>query len=1097
MKCSRCQHENRAGARFCEQCAAPLARFCTNCGTELPDAARFCPGCAHPVSATDGAAPQPNTPEQAAAQRSASATPAGERRHATVLFADISGYTTLCASMDAEQVQALLSRFYELTDSRIVAYGGHVIDHAGDGVVAVFGAPVAYGNDGERAVRAALELHKEAAQLRDAAGEALRLHIGIASGELVAAVIAGGAQPKYAVTGDPGNLAARLDALAQSGQTLISDTLYATVSRLVVAEGLGEVAIKGFDKPLRVWSVHGLGSAATERRPFVGRHNEMRQLGGALDAVLESGAGVAIYVRGEPGIGKTRLIEELRSRAAALGYACHTGHVLDFGLRKGQDAIPVILSGLLRVATPGDESARRSAVERGLRDGLIDPDHAAFINDLLDLTQPPELQAMFDAMDNATRTQRSGEAVAAVLRCAAIQQPRLVVIEDVHWASPVWLRQFAQLTVAATEIPVLLVMTSRIEGDPLDKVWRASTHGSPLMTIDLGPLRPEEARLLAGGFIEATNRFAASCIERAEGNPLFLEQLLRNAQESETASIPPTIQSLVLARMDRLETRDKQALQAASVVGKRFNIAALRSLLDDPAYGCDALVASDLVRPAASDYLFAHALIQEGVYSSLLHSKKRELHRKAADWFGEQEPILRAEHLDRAGDPEAAQAYLNAATDQARRSRYDVALRLAERGAELAGVGSLRCTLTLLRGDLLRELGRSQESITAFQEAVQLAQDEAQRCRAWMGVAAGNRVTGDFAAAMEALRRAEPIAQRLGLVADASRIRHTRGNLCFAQGKVSECHDEHQAALAFARQIGDSECEAHALSGLGDAQYARGRMLTALGYFRDCVELSRLAGLVRVEVPNRAMVGHCLLYNNEVDRAVSEAQTACEAAHRIGLVQNAIFAQESVMFLLTMGGRYDEAEQAGSRCLSRARPAGARRYESAVLYLLALVRIAQGNRAAAKELLAQALELARQTGIGFLGAAVFGGLAYAAEESDERQRALAQGEASLREPCVSHCQLWFYWHAIDATLAAGEWDAAVRYADALEEYVRSKPLPWASLLAARGRALASVGMHGATDPALNELRRLREQASQAGLGSALPAIDAVLAAARS
>ena len=127
---------------------------------------------------------------------------------------------------------------------------------------------------------------------------------------------------------------------------------------------------------------------------------------------------------------------------------------------------------------------------------------------------------------------------------------------------PTLLRYFAQLTIGATRGPVILVMTSRIEGDPLDKIWRASTRGSPLMTIDLGPLRAAEALVLAGAFIEASTRFAASCIERAEGNPLFLEQLLRNAQESEAANVPPTIQSLVLARMDRLGTRDKQAVQA-------------------------------------------------------------------------------------------------------------------------------------------------------------------------------------------------------------------------------------------------------------------------------------------------------------------------------------------------------------------------------------------------------------------------------------------------------------------------------------------------------------------------------------------------------
>jgi len=1090
MKCPRCQRDNRAGAKFCEQCAAALARFCTNCGIPLPEAAKFCPQCGQPAHASS----TPPAEVEPDAQR-LSGSP-GERRQATVLFADISGYTALCASMDAEHVQALLGSVYRVTDSSIQAFGGHVIDHAGDGVLAVFGAPVAHGNDGERAVRAALELHRAAADVEDGAGAPVRLHIGIASGEVVAAVISGGAQPKYAVTGDSVNLAARLDTLARAGETLISEALHEAVSHLVDAEALGEVPVKGFDKPQRVWRVLGLKPAASQRGPFVGRQNEMRQLAGAVDAVLETRAGQAICIRGEPGIGKTRLVDELRATAAARGYACHAGHVLDFGVAKGQDAIAVIVRELLRIAAHDDASARRSAVEAGLRDGLIDPEQEMFINDLLDLEQRPEQQAVFDAMDNATRTHRAGDAVAALLKRASARQPRLIVVEDIHWASSAQLRHFAHLAVAASESLALLVMTSRLEGDPLDKIWRASTHGSALMTIDLGPLRPEEARVLASGLIEASSRVAAGCVERAEGNPLFLEQLLRNARESEAANIPPTIQSLVLARMDRLKARDKQALQTASVVGKRFSLATVRALIDDPEYGCDALLACDLVRPHTGDYQFAHALIQEGVYSSLLNSTKRELHRKAAAWFGARDPILRAEHLDRADDPGAAQAYLDAATDEAHRFRYDTALRLAERGLELARAGRERYALTVLRGELLREIGRSQESIRAFQQAVELADDDLQRCHAWMGVAAGNRVTGEFAAAMQALSEAEPIAERLALLVERSRIRHTRGNLYFAQGKVDQCHEEHQAALTYAQQAADLECEAHALGGLADAQYAQGRMLTALDYFSRCVELSRKSGFLRIEIPNRLMIGHCLQYSNELARAFQEMQAACDSARKVGLVQAEIFGQESLALLLTMAGRYEEAESAGSRCLSLAQPAGVRRYESAVRFVLAAARLKQGDRIAAKEHLGLALELARQTGMGFLGPAIFGGLAYAAEGAAERKSAFQQGEALLRQPCIGHCHLWFYWLAIDAALMAREWDIAERYAGALEDYVRGEPLPWAHLIAARSRLLAAVGRGGATPPTLEKLRGLRAQVKQAGLLSALPAMDAALEAAR-
>jgi class 3 adenylate cyclase len=394
----------------------------------------------------------------------------GERRQAAVLFADICGYTTLCANNDPEQVQALLGQFYELTDRTVEAYGGHVLDHAGDGVFAVFGAPVAHGNDAERAVRAALEIHAGAAQLSNDSGRPLALHIGIAAGEVVAAVISGGAQPKYSVTGDTVNLAARLDQVAQPGETLVSEPLYRAAARAVAAEALGEITIKGFDKPLAVWKIRRMHPSAAEQRPFVGRHAELRQLSGLLEAVSEHGSsGMAVAVRGETGIGKSRLVAEFRMRAAAPGFACHTGHVLDFGVAKGQDAISVVLKDLLQVCAPSDEPACRRAVDQALQSGLIDIENEAFINDLLDLPQPAALRPIFDAVDSATRSRRTVEAVSEVCKRASNVRPRVLVFEDIHWASAALLRLLAQLTIATAESAIIMVMTTRFEGDPLDK----------------------------------------------------------------------------------------------------------------------------------------------------------------------------------------------------------------------------------------------------------------------------------------------------------------------------------------------------------------------------------------------------------------------------------------------------------------------------------------------------------------------------------------------------------------------------------------------------------------------------------------------------
>ena len=1109
MQCARCQHPNPSGAKFCGECGAALPRRCAACGHELAPAAKFCIECGAPARAAGAPtdAPAGSGPQPLPHDTTAPDATRADRRQASVLFADISGYTAQCARSDPEEVQAMLGRFYDAMDKVVEAHGGRVFDRAGDAVMAVFGAPLAHGNDAQRAVRAALAMHAAAATLADCDGAPLRLHIGIASGEVVAAVISGGGKSKYSVTGDTVNLAARLDALAASGATLISDTLYQAVSSSVEAQAGGEHTVKGFGAPVTVWKVLGLRHAQVERLPFVGRQAELRQLVGALEAARETGCGAAILVRGDAGIGKSRLVDEFRARARPLGFDTPCGQVLDFGVGKGQDAVPTVLKAVLGVGPPADDSQRRAALRSAIEQGLVAADEEIFVNEWLDLAQPAPLKAIFDAMDNTSRLRRASETLAAVLQRAAAAQPRLVVIEDIHWASADLLRHLAAITLAAARAPMILLLTSRVEGDPLDKAWRAAIHGSAFLTIDLAPLRPQEARRLAGGLVEASSRFALQCIERAEGNPLFLEQLLRAARDKDTPGVlpalPPTIQSLVQGRMDRLAEPDRAALQAAAVIGKRFSLSNLRAIGAEPRLSCDVLVAADLVRPDGGDFLFAHALIQEAVYASTLKSRRRELHQAAARWFGDGEPVLQAEHLDRADDPAAAQAYLRAATAEAARLRFEAALRLAERGGELAsgtvaggtsaGGTSAGCELALLRGEVLREVGRSNESIAAFQSALALAAQDLHRCRAWMGIAAGHRITGDFDAAMLALSHAGPIAEALSLAVESSRIHHTRGNLYFSQGRATECEAQHTLALQYAEQSGDVECQANALSGLGDARYAQGRTRSALVYFRRCVALCDEQ--IRIAGPNRCMVGHCLWYENDLTAAIAEARSACDDAQRFGIVPMQLFGQVTLTQLLIEAGRFEEAEPACARALALARIVGSRRYESTMLQSSAELRLRRGDRVQARQDLDQGLALARQTGMGFLGAALHARLARVVASAGERAQALSDGEALLKETGMAHSHLWFYRDAIEATLAAGEWADAMRYADALEAFVRAEPLPWVGLIVERSRALAGVAQARGDQAALARLWQVRDAVVAAGVGWALAGIDEALAGA--
>ncbi|MEJ8855469.1 adenylate/guanylate cyclase domain-containing protein [Variovorax robiniae] len=1024
-----------------------------------------------------------------------------DRRQAAVLFADITGYTALCASSDPEQIQEMLGRFFDAMDGVVESHGGRVIDRAGDAIMAVFGAPVAHGNDAQRALHAALAMHGAAGALPDSHGAPLRLHIGIAKGEVVAAVISGGGKAKYSITGDAVNLAARLDALAQAGETLISDALYREVAASVEVQSAGHQPVKGFAAPMELWRVLGLRQARGERMPFVGRQAEMGQLVGALDAVRETGGGATVLLRGDAGIGKSRLVEEFQARARELGFDTPSGQVLDFGVGKGQDAIPTLLKALLQVDARDDEGQRRAAVQAAAARGLVTDDDMLFVNEWLDLPQPKPLEAIFEAMDNATRLRRASEALCSLLQRAAAVRPQLVLIEDIHWASPELLRQAAALTRAAAQAPMILLLTSRVEGDPIDKAWRASIHGSAFMTIDLAPLRPQEARLLAAGLVEASSRFALMCIERAEGNPLFLEQLLRTARAGETPglapAVPPTIQSLVLERMDRLTPPDRSALQAAAVIGKRFSLANLRGVANAPNASCDVLVAADIVRPDGADYLFSHALIQEAVYASTLKSRRRDLHLAAARWFGDDDLVLQAEHLDRAEDTAAAATYLRAATQEAGRLRFEGALRLAERGGTLAsdparGNAAVGCELALLCGEMLRELGRSSESIAAFQRALELAGDELLRCRASMGIAAGYRVTGDFAAAMQALGEAQPIAERLALTVERSRIHHTRGNLYFAQGRIVECDAQHQLALQLAEQCGDPESQALALSGLGDGRYAQGLMGSALDFFRRCVALCAKEQ-VRITGPNRCMIGHCLWYANDLHAAVAEARSACEDAQRVGVVPVQVFAQATLTQLLTEAGRFDEASESAEKSLVLARLAGSRRYEATVLSFSAEHKLRRGDRAEARKDLEQALALAHQTGIGFIGAALEGGLARVADSAEERAAHLASGEAMLEATGLAHNHLWFYRAAAEACLDARDWQRALHYAGLLEQRFQVEPLPWVALMVERARAISAAAQTGLDAAAVARLQAVRATAVAAGNGWILAGIDQALA----
>ncbi len=689
-------------------------------------------------------------------------------------------------------------------------------------------------------------------------------------------------------------------------------------------------------------------AAPAPRASLVGRRTELGQFSTSLQACLDCGTGLTIHVRGDPGIGKTRLVEAFRDLAQKRGFACHIGHVLDFGLGAERDPMRSLVHGLLGVGSGEPEAGRtavgdadrgraaigaaeseRSAIGAAVASGLIAPAQEVHLLDLLQLPMPPALRSAFDAMDDATRQCGQRELLETLLlRCSA-RQPRLLVLEDLHWAEARTLAQAAVLAAAAERCAALLVTTARSDGDPLNAAWRTAAGVSALVTLDLGPLRWAEANALAAQLGAADQAFTLRCVERSGGNPLFLEHLLQASRDADSA-LPGSVQSVVQARLDGLDEGARHQVRVASVLGQRFPLEALNHLLG-AAPGFVPRFAHGLLRCQGGERgegVFAHALVHESTYASLPRAQRRELHARAARWFAGRDPILHAEHLDRAEQPGAAQAYLEAAQLEAAAHRHERALRLAERGLALAGEDGPRFALACCRADVLHDLGAMPEAQAGYEAALAVAADDAARCRACLGIAAVLRVRDDLDGAAAALAQAERAAKARGLVEQRSRIHLLRGNLLFPRGDLAGCQREHEQSLALARKAGSVELETAALGGLGDAAYLRGLMLTARERFEGCVALAQRHGLKRVEAANRPMAAIACWYGGDGHKALVDARTAIEVAAQIGHRRGETIGHHGAYQFSHALMDFDAALRHAERALELARqlagPAGAR-----------------------------------------------------------------------------------------------------------------------------------------------------------------------------
>jgi class 3 adenylate cyclase/predicted ATPase len=637
--------------------------------------------------------PQPSSPQIAPATEAA-----GERRYLTVMFCDLVGSTGISAQLDAEEWRDLVGSYLDAASEAVTEMGGHVAKKLGDGLMALFGYPAAQENDAERAARAALSIQRALAEVNRknaAAGKpALNARIGIETG----AVVVDAAGEIY---GDAPNIAARMQALAEPGAVVVTARVQRQIAGLFVVEERGSHELKGVPEPVtlfRLVRASGGGRRAGQRQltPLVGRDEEIAMLMRRWERARQ-GNGQLVLIVGEPGIGKSRLIEEFHGR---LRDAPHTWVEWSCSqLLQNTPMHPIAEWGRQRFGGPDAPAERQlSDLENTLALIKLDPtENVPLLAPLLDIPVPPERRLI---LPPAELRHRQLAALTNWVMASSRAQPVVLTLEDLHWADPTTLDVLRGIAERGALAPLFVLATARPEFRP---PWGARSHHA---AISLVPLDRQQVRQMVEE-LAARHALAKEVIEgvteRTGGVPLFVEEvtrlLLERSEQGGIQAIPPTLQQSLTARLDRLGPA-REVAQFGSVIGRGFSYRLLREVVgiaEAPLQGAlEKLAEADILLVQGStpdsDYRFKHALIQDAAYENLLKSKRQALHRCVAEILrdrfpatAETEPEVLAHHFTQAALTDAAIEWWSKAGDQAlRRSAFPEAISHLGKAIEMA-----------------------------------------------------------------------------------------------------------------------------------------------------------------------------------------------------------------------------------------------------------------------------------------------------------------------------------------------------------------------------------------------------------------------------
>ncbi|MGZ3580283.1 MAG: adenylate/guanylate cyclase domain-containing protein [Syntrophales bacterium] len=675
MQCPKCQFENSASARFCVECGGKLEIACANCGANNYQSHKFCSDCGLALVTISGPSSKDlsfdeklkkiqkylpkGITEKILSQRDKIE---GERKQVTVMFCDMKGFTPLADKLGPEEVYDMMDQVYEILIHKVHDYEGTVNEMTGDGVMALFGAPIALEDAPQRAIRSAMAIHREMTRfnekVRQGKGDipALKMRVGIHTGPVVVGTLGNDLRVEFKAVGDTVNLASRMESLAEPGTTYVSDDTFKLTEGLFRFEALGEKDIRGKEKPLKVYQVIAHSSRRTrfdvsaERglTPFVGRERELELLLDGFERSKE-GRGQAISIISDAGIGKSRLLYEFRKAVTNEYVTFLEGRCLSYSRNVAYHPVVDVLKAKFEIQDNDTDEDIREKVIKSLQ--YIKVDESSTLPYLLELLSVKESGIDKIPMSPEARKDRTLEALKRIVLKGSERRPLIMAIEDLHWMDRSSEDALKEILESISAAKLFLIFTYRPE---FIHTWGSRSYHSQ---VTLNKLSNRESLAMATHMLGTPNidrELEDLILQKAEGIPFFLEEFIKSlkdlkvierkdnayqlSKDIQKLTIPSTIQDVIMARVDNLPEGAREVLRTGSVIEREFSYDLIqrvtglpeKELLSDLSILKDSELLFERGIYPDSACIFKHALTREVVYDSILTKKKKQLHEKIA-----------------------------------------------------------------------------------------------------------------------------------------------------------------------------------------------------------------------------------------------------------------------------------------------------------------------------------------------------------------------------------------------------------------------------------------------------------------------------------